>query len=153
MRGPAGSGKTLLLELKALRELYRAREAGDAIRILFVTHSWMVAVQVDAALRQLDESGDLSEVEVLPLLAIAQDKLPAERQGRGFELLGEDNLSGKMLQLKEIDASVDRFVKGDWLTLANRCSPDFIVSRCSSAWRKAAESRCLTPESPARFGR
>ncbi|MGH3005680.1 MAG: hypothetical protein ACRDOS_07245 [Gaiellaceae bacterium] len=140
LRGPAGSGKTLLLELKALRELYRAREQGDLIRILFVTHSWTVAVQVDAALRQLDESGDLSDVEVLPLLAIAQDKLPAERQGRGFELLGEDNLSGKMMQLTEIDASVDRFVKGDWLTLASRCSPDFVdrvTAPASSAQRNA----------------
>lgn len=126
LRGPAGSGKTLLLELKVLRELYRAREDERPIRILFVTHSWTVAVQVDAALRQLDESGDLAEVEVLPLLAIAQDKLPAERQGRGFDLLGEDNLSGKMLQLKEIDASVANFVKGDWLTFASRCSRDFV---------------------------
>ena len=45
---------------------------------------------------------------------------------RANDLLGEDNLSGKMLQLKEIDASADRFVRGDWLTFASRCSPDFV---------------------------
>jgi hypothetical protein len=126
LRGPAGTGKTLLLELKALRELYRARDEDQPLRILFATHSWAVAVQVDAALRQLDETGSVEEIEVLPLLAIAQDLLPAERKGRGFELLGEDNLSGKALQLKEIDESVGRFVKGNWLAFASRCAPAFV---------------------------
>jgi hypothetical protein len=125
LRGPAGTGKTLLLELKALRELYKARAEARLIRILFATHSWAIAMQVDAALRQLDETGDVGDIEVLPLLAIAQALLPAERQGRGFDLLGEDNLSGKTLQLKEIDASLDRFVKGDWLAYASRCTPTF----------------------------
>ena len=105
--------------------MYKAREEDRPIRILFVTHSWANAMQVDAALRQLDETGDVSEIEVLPLLAIAQLLLPAERQGRGFDLLGEDNLSGKMLQLQEIDASLDRFVKGDWLAYASRCTAAF----------------------------
>jgi hypothetical protein len=126
LRGPAGTGKTLLLELKALRELYRARDEERPLRILFATHSWAIAMQVDAALRQLDDTGDVDEIEVLPLLAIAQALLPAERQGRGFELLGEDNLSGKTLQLNEIDASVDRFVKGDWLAFVSRCTPTFV---------------------------
>lgn len=125
LRGPAGTGKTLLLELKALRELYQARDDGRQIRVLFATHSWAAAMQVDAALRQLDETGGVDEIEVLPLLAIAQALLPAERQGRGFDLLGEDNLSGKTLQLQEIGASLDRFAKGDWLTYANRCSAAF----------------------------
>ena len=116
LRGPAGTGKTLLLELKALRELYQARDTGRRLRILYVTHSWAMAIQVDAALRELDESGDLDGIDVLPLLAIAQELLPSERQaGRGFELLGEDNLSGKLLQLRELQGIVNRFVEGDWL--------------------------------------
>lgn len=125
LRGPAGTGKTLLLELKALRQLYEARDKGREIRILFATHSWAVAMQVDAALRELDETGGVDQIEVLPLLAIAQALLPAERQGRGFDLLGEDNLSGKTLQLKEIDASLDHFAKGDWLAYKSRCTPAF----------------------------
>jgi hypothetical protein len=125
LRGPAGTGKTLLLELKALRQLYQARDEGRSIRILFTTHSWAAAMQADAALRQLDESGGVDEIEVLPLLAIAEVLLPAERQGRGFELLGEDSLTGKTLQLKEIDSSLDRFVKGDWLAYVTRCTSAF----------------------------
>lgn len=125
LRGPAGSGKTLLLELKALRELYLARSQDRPVRLLFVTHSWAMAEQIDSALRSLDESGDLEAVEVLPLLAIAQDILPAERQGRGFELLGDDNLSGKKLQLQELERIVTEFCKGDWLAFESRSGAAF----------------------------
>jgi hypothetical protein len=140
LRGPAGTGKTLLLELKVLRAAYQARDKEHPIRILFATHSWAAAVQVDAALHQLDETGGVDEIEVLPLLAIAQDLLPAERQGRGFDLLGEDNLTGKTLQLEQIDANVDRFVKGDWLAYASRCTPAFVervTAKSGSPQRKA----------------
>ena len=64
---------------------------------------------------------------------------PAERQGRGFDLLGEDNLTGKTLQLEQIDANVDRFVKGDWLAYASRCTPAFVE-------RVTAEVRNTTKE-------
>lgn len=125
LRGPAGSGKTLALELKALRELYAARDAGKQPRILFATHSWAVAEQVDAALRAMDERGDLSGLEVFPLLEIARAGLPSGRGARGYQLLGEDSLSGKRLQLERIDANVDQLAKGDWLTYRKHASPQF----------------------------
>ncbi len=125
LRGPAGSGKTLALEMKALRELYRGRERRVASRILFATHSWAMADQVDSAVRQLDESGDVSDLEVLPLLAIAQDRLPKERAGTGFTLLGEDSLSGKHLQLDRIGSLVDGLRRGDWLTMRSGVSSGF----------------------------
>lgn len=41
LRGPAGSGKTLAITLKAVREVLEARAAGSADpRVLVVTHSW-----------------------------------------------------------------------------------------------------------------
>jgi hypothetical protein len=125
LRGPAGSGKTLALELKALRELYRARQSNEGIRILFATHSWSVAAQVDAGLRELDESGDISPIEVYPLVSIAQELLPSERSGHGFDLLGEDSLTGKTLQIELIADILDRATKGDWLAYRSRTSPEF----------------------------
>ncbi|HZR15072.1 MAG TPA: UvrD-helicase domain-containing protein [Acidimicrobiia bacterium] len=122
LRGPAGSGKTLALELKALRELYGAREAGLSTRILFATHSWATAEQVDQGIRRLDESGDVSPIEVYPLLSIAQDKLPAERSGHGFDILGEDSLSGKKLQLERIDNVLTSAKRGEWLSYRSRVS-------------------------------
>jgi hypothetical protein len=125
LRGPAGSGKTLALELKALHELYAAQDAGKHPRILFATHSWAIALQVDEALRAMDERGDLSGIEVLPLLGIAKAGLPSERSAGGYQLLGEDSLSGKRLQLERIDAIVDQLVQGDWLTYRKQASAQF----------------------------
>lgn len=126
LRGPAGSGKTLALALKALRELYAARNKGEAIRILFATHSWAVAEQVDSAISRLDESGGTPEIEVFPLLEIARSRVPVERRpGQGVELLGEDSLSGRLLQLRRIDSVLDRLLKSDWLTYRRKVSEQF----------------------------
>ncbi|MEQ1504273.1 MAG: UvrD-helicase domain-containing protein [Myxococcota bacterium] len=124
LRGPAGSGKTLALEMKLLRELYAARASGKSPRILFATHSWSMAEQVDDALRALDESGDLGNIEVLPLVAVAQARMPTERLG-GFGLLGEDSLTGKRLQLDKISDGVARLKMGDWLLYRSRVTPAF----------------------------
>jgi hypothetical protein len=125
LRGPAGSGKTLALELKVLRELYRARDEGTSLRILFATHSWAVAEQVDAALRTMDERGDLAGIDIFPLLTIAQERLPTERSNSGLTLLGEDSLSGKQEQLRRISEVVEKIRRSDWLTMRNSVSPAF----------------------------
>jgi hypothetical protein len=122
LQGPAGSGKTLLLELKLLRELYAAVDAGRGLRVLFATHSWAVADQVDAALRALDDRAVLKDVDVYPLVSIAEYMLPSERRG-GVELLGDDNLSGKREELRLLNAVVDDAMRGDWLVYKGTCSP------------------------------
>ena len=137
LRGPAGSGKTLTLELKALRELYSARTQGKSLRILFATHSWAVAEQVDEALRTLDESGNVGEIDILPLVALSVERLPQERTGPGFRLLGEDSLSGKSWQLERIATHVETIAQGDWLTFRRQTSPDL---------RTRVESAAGTPE-------
>jgi len=126
LQGPAGSGKTIALELKALRELYEARRKGQNIRMLFATHSWALAEQVDSALRGLDESRDISAIDVLPLLEISRAILPTERRsGPEFRMLGEDSLTGKRLQLARIDEVLDGLVKSDWLAYRSGASADF----------------------------
>ena len=141
LRGPAGSGKTLTLEIKALRELYAALDSGQSLRILFATHSWAMADQVDSALQRLDERGAASRIDVYPLLQIARDKLPAERSTAAFALLGEDSLSGKRLQLDRIDEIVERVARGDWLAYRGGVSPEF-ASRVESP-RRSAERNAL----------
>jgi hypothetical protein len=122
------------------------------MRILFVTHSWAMADQVDSALRQLDESGDVDSIDVLPLLAIAQDVLPTERQAREFELLGDDNFSGKRLQLEELNRIVSEFIRSDWLAYESRSSADFVArveakestpERAAFVWDLMHEFACV----------
>ncbi len=114
LKGPAGSGKTLCLALKALRQLY---ESEQSVRIAVITHSWATAEDLDSLLRGADERGRAAEIEVAPLLWFAQSLVPPERRAAGFDLLGEDSLSGRRAQLARIDDIVDSFQAGDWIAL------------------------------------
>ena len=124
LRGPAGSGKTMALMLKALREVYAARDANSAIRVLFVTHSWSLASEVSDSL-ELIASGMVKEIDVFPLLDIAQSISPHYvNDDTGFQLIGNDSLSGKQAQLDEIAEILDHFINGDWITFRAKASSD-----------------------------
>ena len=125
LRGPAGSGKTLALTLKSMREASTARKEGSPIRVLFVTHSWALATQVQGSIDTLSATS-LREIDVFPLLAMAQDLLPHEYLDTStFSLVGDDSLSGKQAQLDEIRDVLDEFIQGDWITYRSQVSEQF----------------------------
>lgn len=134
LRGPAGSGKTLTLCLKAVREAQASRTAGKPIQVLFVTHSWSLAGQVDELITQLSEYGRLDEVNVLPLVSVAQDTLPEGMVPADLDIIGDDSLSGKTVQLEELEEVVTEFRSGDWITFRAQCSAEF-ASRIDSIER------------------
>ena len=125
LRGPAGSGKTLTLCIKAVGEALSARQKGDELRILFVTHSWALAGEIDDLLATLSGVGRLDEINVLPLVAVAQETSPSGLVPSDLKLIGDDSLTGKRTQLTEIEELLDRFRRSDWITYRDRCSPDF----------------------------
>ncbi|MFD9892677.1 UvrD-helicase domain-containing protein [Amycolatopsis sp. NPDC059027] len=116
LRGPAGSGKTLALTLKAIREVLEAREAGTDLRVLMVTHSWSLATDISDSLDSMG-TGLLNEIDVFPLLEIAKNISPQYvNDDSGFSLIGSDSLSGKQAQLDQIFEVLDDFISGDWIT-------------------------------------
>ncbi|MGW2891361.1 DEAD/DEAH box helicase [Streptomyces griseoruber] len=132
LRGPGGSGKTLALTLKAIREVLRAREAQDDVRVLVVTHSWALASQISDSIDSMG-LGLLNEVDVFPLLEIAKTISPQYAQdSSGFNLIGDDSLSGKQAQLDEIMEVLEDFISGDWITYKGRVS-DGLRKRFDSA--------------------
>lgn len=122
LRGPAGSGKTLALALKAVHEVLRAREVGRDCRVLITTHSWALATQVQDAVDSMG-LGSLGEVDVFPLLEVAANILPRAYLGSsGSTLIGEDSYSGKRAQLDEIVDLLADFLNGDWVTFRSGAS-------------------------------
>jgi DEAD/DEAH box helicase len=116
LRGPAGSGKTLALTLKAIREVLKARDAGTDLRVLIVTHSWSLATDISDSLDSMG-TGLLNEIDVFPLLEIAKIISPQYvNDDSGFSLIGNDSFSGKQAQLDEIYEVLDDFISGDWIT-------------------------------------
>lgn len=124
LRGPAGSGKTAAITLKAVTEILRAREVGEQIRVLVVTHSWALASQIQESVDRLG-LGPMSELDVFPLLEIAQDIAPGYNANTaGQTLIGEDSYSGKQAQLDEIRDIIDEFISGDWVTYRKNVSAE-----------------------------
>ncbi|MRG60226.1 hypothetical protein GE115_10150 [Agromyces sp. CFH 90414] len=116
LRGPAGSGKTLALTLKAVSECIRSEERGNDKRVLILTHSWALASQIDDSISAMGV-GPFQQLEVLPLLEIAQLVLPQQNLGDAqFALIGEDSYSSKRAQLDQILDVIDEFASGDWAT-------------------------------------
>lgn len=125
LRGPAGSGKTLTLCIKAVKEAVDARSDGKDLRVLFVTHSWSLAGSIDALLATLSEVGRINEINVLPLVSIAQETLPDGMIPEDLSLIGEDSLTGKMSQLAQIEELIADFRSGDWITYRSLASDGF----------------------------
>ena len=132
LRGPAGSGKTLALTLKSVREVLNIREAGGDAHVLVVTHSWALAAQISDSIDTMG-LGLVPEIDVFPLLEIARAVSPQYVQdASGFNLIGEDSFSGKQAQLDQILELLDDFITGDWITYKGLVS-DNLRSRFDSA--------------------
>jgi len=151
LHGAAGTGKTLALEMKAIREVRRAREAGQEPRILFTTHSWAMAQKIDQELHQLDEWGTTTAIDVMPVLSMAEYTLPQDSWASDLRLIGEDSMSGKEYQLARISSLVEEFVAGDWLTFKDNASEGFahrlespnVNERSALVWDLLVEFGCV----------
>ncbi|BCL12896.1 UvrD-helicase domain-containing protein [Micromonospora sagamiensis] len=124
LRGPAGTGKTLCLLLKAIREVIEAHRQGKRLRILFLTHSWAMQTQIDQLLRTMDEGNAAQDIDVFPLFSagslLFNTMLPA-----GLEPLGEDSHEGKQEQLARVKSLLSQAVLTDWPAYRSRVRPDF----------------------------
>lgn len=124
LRGPAGSGKTLAIVLKAIREAEAAAQSENEIRLLVVTHSWALATEISDSLESVGQRL-FPEVDVFPLLEIAKSISPQYvHDDSGFNLVGDDSQSGKTAQLDEILEAIDEFLAGDWITFKANASPE-----------------------------
>lgn len=96
--GPAGSGKTLTLCLRAIHETRESIKSGKPIRALFATHSWAMAERIDDTLLSLNSGQHVHAITVYPLLQILNDIVGGSML-KGLRLLGDDSTEGRILQL------------------------------------------------------
>jgi hypothetical protein len=144
VRGPAGTGKTLVLQLKALQEIYDAQDhERPEPRVLFLTHSWALTELVDKSILAIDERGAAqSNLDVMPLTWLREllyGELP-----EGVEVLGEDSLEGKRRQLALISDVVDAVVDSEWSTYETRVSAHLADGATSGSGSDARAVLCWT---------
>lgn len=103
--GPAGSGKTLTLCLRALSQVKAAERNGQHIRVLFATHSWAMAERIDDTLTGLNAGQPVSSITVYPFLQILNEIVGGSIL-RGLRLLGDDSTDGRRLQISYLSESL-----------------------------------------------
>lgn len=108
--GAAGSGKTVALCLRSIKEV-RASPA-QGLRILFATHSWAMAERVDGSLRAMNAGRVPAEIEIWPLLQVLKDLLRGDYVGQ-VGVLGDDSTEGRAFQLEIIQDLVVATSPGD----------------------------------------
>jgi superfamily I DNA/RNA helicase len=140
--GPAGSGKTILMQLLALQVLESAAAAGRGMKVLYLVHSAAMVKLVSERFEVLDPSGGIREkgqlsVQTLSEYAINQigiaigDIVDQEAQGaKSFQLeevanslrtvlqrrgagLGEDSVFRNALESEELFAVLTRLVAAE----------------------------------------
>lgn len=120
--GPAGSGKTLLMQLLALRQLELAKQRGDTCRILYLVHNEKMAEMVRERFRTLSQDQGLEapdrHIDVLTLSAYGR---------REMQLAIEQLIDADAQDAKEFQYEVIRHVLDDVLSDASTIPTSAVV--------------------------
>lgn len=93
--GPAGSGKTLALCMKATAIAQNEESSSQAKKILVATHSWAMAERITGILETLAQGQMPPQITVLPLLYLLQ--VHAGQTGaQAIPMIGDDSKEGRL---------------------------------------------------------
>lgn len=104
--GPAGSGKTLLMQLLAMRHLRAARERGEPTKVLYVVHNAPMAITVSDRFRVLGGEEYLTSPDQNLRITTLSDY---GRQVTGLAedmVIDKDAHETKLFQLKQVRQSL-----------------------------------------------
>lgn len=96
--GPAGSGKTLALCMRAIQLSRDDEVIAKGSKILVATHSWAMAERIDGVLTTLNGGLAYSGITTLPLLALLEQHVGSFGHSR-VELIGDDSSDGRVKSL------------------------------------------------------
>jgi hypothetical protein len=119
LRGPAGTGKTLAMEMKAIKLL----KDNASCKMLFLTHSWTTADHVQNFIEQIALNEELKRIDVFPLLSFAEMFIT---HSTNLIVLGDDSFSGKLEQLKLIEELVRDYKLSNMALYERRISEHFL---------------------------
>ena len=134
--GPAGSGKTLCLCLKAVQETEKRISQELTPKVLFLTHSWALSFEVDTQIRSLHKYAS-QFISVYPLLELARERIQQTFPGHTFRPVGDDSADAKKFMQNKMAQIIEDFYSSDWVTYQGSCSESF-VSRVEATSEREA---------------
>ena len=133
--GPAGTGKTIALVVKCLRDLDRANgeRAGlnGAKRFLFLTHAAKTATEVENLILGMAPehaihylAADPPELVVTTLWSLANRQMRYDLDG--LTPVSLDGHDGREFQADLLNGVIDAYLTEDWIAYRSACSEPFI---------------------------
>jgi hypothetical protein len=124
--GAAGTGKTLSMVIKCLREYQRRVSQPGGYRSLFLTFSQNNVDHINAAVASMDHTNALQEqppsvLKVCTLQALAHESMKLDLYG--VAPISTDGYEGREWQRWLLEDVTHAYRKGDWITRRARCSP------------------------------
>lgn len=129
--GPAGTGKTLALIIKCIKELKNSIEAKRPIRALFLTNAYDTAQSVEELIETLEPelgfellASDFPPLTVSTLYSLAD--LQMRYDLNGLTPVSIDGYEGKSFQADILNDVIEEYKSGNWIAYQSACSAPFI---------------------------
>jgi hypothetical protein len=134
--GPAGSGKTVALVVKCLRELRSGASLVPPTRLLFLTHASSTASAVESLALDMDAATLDSLTSTPPRLVLTTLYALADSHMRyqldGLSPVSLDGHEGRAYQAEELSNAIDIEAHTNWIAFRSGCSPPFVAYMESS---------------------
>lgn len=130
--GPAGTGKTVALTVKCLRDLAQASTKSEHKRFLFLTHASATAEAIENLVLEMEpESGLEFLSSERPSLVVSTLYSLANRQMR-YDLdeltpVSLDGHEGRRFQADVLNDAIEEYKRGDWVAYRSGCSQPFVA--------------------------
>lgn len=127
--GPAGSGKTLALCLRAIQISRDKKVQAQGSRLLIATHSWAMSERIDGVLRTLNGGVSPDAITVFPLLSLLELHAGHIGQQR-TNVIGDDSSEGRLKSIEIISETISKLEitkhpnVADWIGIALSASKD-----------------------------
>lgn len=121
--GPAGSGKTLALCLRAIQISRDKNVQAQGSRLLIATHSWAMSERIDGVLRTLNGGISPDAITVFPLLSLLELHAGHIGQQR-TNVIGDDSSEGRLKSIEIIGETISKLEirkhpnVADWIGIA-----------------------------------
>jgi hypothetical protein len=164
--GPAGSGKTIALVVKCLRELRHSATVDSDRRLLFLTHASSTVSAVESLVLDMDPSTGLDSLTSNPprlvittVYALADGHMRYELDG--LSPVSLDGHEGRAYQADVLNDVIDRESTTNWIAFRSACSAPFVAymesSICSTErrfflWELLNEFACVLDAEGVRSG-
>ena len=104
--GPAGSGKTLALCMRALRIARERSVISEGKKVLIATQSWAMSERIDGILVDLNGGVFPSHITVYPLLSLLDAHVGGIGQRR-IDVIGDDSSDGRRKMISMLHSILD----------------------------------------------